>query len=500
MLIGAIELFQLGRIGEANAILSELNKNKGNVTFLSLHLQAVCLAKLSQFDKAKGLALEALDRATQTSQKMEVKALIENIEKALTKQSISLPHLEKLPNIGEQVTASNKSLFTLIVDFVELLEKMGARFSSELFFIEKNGVLSIEYRGSEDSQASMILPLSCMPMLSDFQFCIRDGELDVDKLNEKQLNPAAAPVLEHMLKLFKQTGKLKGWSESFAFVVLKDNIKPFELIEQFRPFTGKIASYYELTKTKQNEALLINSFLGSREFNYTKEHFAGSNVHFSQNSEKGLLAIIDFLNHKMGKNSYQIDINSNVMFIPAKQSETELFVQYGVFDPLQTLLIYGFVDQQTPFIYSGLFELELPSGELLCNLAYSGKAKRAGSLPKALLHLHEILPAGIQKQGNKVGVTDIIIPDASEKSLLFEVVEHILVTANPMRYQNTASLKADTEKVLVSIIQVNLAFWQRFQQQVTELLSPELAKKSQLLSLSQVYIDKLTQFEIHTEQ
>lgn len=359
----AIGFYQQGKFKKALEQVKTLNKKKNSRSFTSLQLEAVCLAKEGKFRVAKHAIEEAIALSSNSTEQQQAQNILTQVNAALDREAekaeLSTKHLSDV--ISEMsIQAEDEHVKVVIEELNNYLISKGAKFDKHLVFSERAGELSITSQASQ-RQVHMQVPLNCMPLLCDYRYSIdADGHLQAKPQN-KMLNPDAAPVMSIMNKLFKLTGKLKGWRESSPFVVYQQYPAILEKIFNFRPQGQKLAGLYAHFQKGDWDQLLIDSFLGSREFTYQQAHLTAAKIHSENSTEKGLLAIIDFLNHRVKNGEYFVNTQSSMMEIigTADLNSKELFVQYGKFDGLLCYLLYGFVDQQSTFCFSGKCEVKL---------------------------------------------------------------------------------------------------------------------------------------------
>jgi hypothetical protein len=466
----AIAFYQQNKFTDALSLLQKFNQISTNKSSISLQLEAICLANQGDLKSALTLITKAIPIAVNPQEKQQASNLYNQFKLALKQQNRSGEHLSNAV-CKAQFHGSDDNVINIAQQLVNYLVSLGAKFNKGITFIENSGVLSITSTAA-NNQIHLQIPLVCMPMLVDYEFSIDPNKKLQIKPKESLLNPKAAPVIDLMVQLFNATDKLANWEKSFPFFVYQDWPEIIEQLFSFRSPSNKLASFYDHFQKREWDVLLIESFIGSREFTYQQNHLKAANIKSSNNSEKGLLAIIDFLNHRVGDGGYIVNTQSRAMEIvgnPDKESK-ELFVQYGMFDPFLTYFIYGFVDTHAPFIYSGKCEIDLISGNKLVVLSMSGGIKRATPLPAALSHLKEYLPPGIKKQGNAIVVSDIIVPKIDNSMLLREVLEQILIMVGcESNYKSIADLENEITHIIKVLVEKNIQFWQGILGEVKEL-------------------------------
>ncbi len=365
-----------------------------------------------------------------------------------------------------KIKYENKKTLKAIEILLKELLKQGAGFNPDIILNEFGGNLSIYQNIVSTSRVySMSVPLACMPLLCDYDITLEPNLEISAKLKEGAINPSANPVMQLMVELYNGTNKLADWNTTYPLLTLTKHQNLIKYICAFRPQGQKLAAFLSLYEKGQHEELLLKSFIGSREFTYKKDAFAIAGIETPNDSEKGLLAIIDFLNHKMGESSYQINRQTGCMEIYGSNVDEsgEVFVQYGFMDALQTYLTYGFVDVSAPILFSGKAQFKLKSGLNFVILGMSGGLQRTIPLPPKQQHLNNYLPPGIKRQGEHVVVNELVIPSGEQLSYLTESLAIIIQQCDVNNiYKNKKVLAAEIQHIELQVLNANIQFWQQF--------------------------------------
>lgn len=364
------------------------------------------------------------------------------------------------------VNASKCSVGNAIANILNQLKQQGATLNDKLLFNGENDVLSLQLdRECLSEETLLIIPLTCMPLLADYKLRLKSSfELDVKKSN-RVLNPSAEKVMSLMVELYNKTDKLKVWNDCFPFITLKKQNQILKTLISFRLQGEKLSSYWRMLESREYDKLLVESFLGSREFTYKKDALASAGIHTANDSEKGLLAIIDFLNHKMGDSTYQINRDTGCMEIHASNVDEsgEVFVQYGFMDALQTYLTYGFVDVSAPILFSGKIQFRLKSGLNFVILGMAGGLQRTVPLPSEQQHLNQYLPPGIKRQDEHIVVNELVIPSGEQLSYLSESLSIIIKQCDVDNiYKDESILESEIQHIEQQVLTLNIQFWQQF--------------------------------------
>jgi len=366
----------------------------------------------------------------------------------------------------ENIDSTNEKVAIVIDDLLAELLDMGAIIHPSIYIKESSGELSIScQKNIKNTGALLTVPLTCMPLLVDFEFTLKPHYKIASTMKKGALNPNAEQIMNLMVLLYNYTDKLKAWNDSYPLLTLKKHNELLNAIYSFRPQGKKLSAFKKLFDQNKYDELLLHSFIGSREFTYKQEALASANIHTVNQSEKGLLSIIDFLNHQMGDSEYKINRQTGCMEICANaENETgEIFVQYSFMDAVQTYLTYGFVDNNAHILYSGRLQFTLLSGLNFVVLSLSGGLKRTVALPSVYKHLHNYLPAGIKRDGNNVVVSDLVIPKTINISYFSESLAVILTQCDQEGfYKDTDTLAREIEHIERQVLAVNIDFWQKF--------------------------------------
>jgi hypothetical protein len=467
MMAKAITLYQQGNFKKSAKLLHKINKLASNQGYLSLLLEAACLAKQCNYSKAKKLAEKSLTQPHNASERKQADELIANINLAIARdKSIPVNRLRQ-GELTQVITSDDDSATAITQRLLELIESMSGSFDCDIKFVIANGELSIKSKSLTD-QTHLSMPMQCIPLLTDYHLSITDPLRLVATPKDKLINKHAVPIMELLVSLYNASGKLRAWQRHFIFLGLANHSQAIVSLLDFRPVRSKVKRYKQHYDQQNWSALLLESFIGSREFSFEQQHFIATNIRLKQDTEPGLLAVVDFLNHHMDSPGYQINAQAGRLNIigSADKANGELFVQYGRFDPLQTLLIYGFVDQKSSILYSGKLEIDLLAGNTLCVVSFSGGLSRKSPLPNDFEHLKNIIPPGIKRDSDKIIVSDLLIPQCSDNDQLSQVIEFVLQqTDNANVYSNDLILQREIAYVKKQLIALNYQYWLSFEQQ-----------------------------------
>lgn len=360
----------------------------------------------------------------------------------------------------ETVICDDSQTSELIEKLIQQLVDQGGYFSPHLKFVSQQGDLSIQsYTEPQVEAKQMQVPLTCMPLLSDYSLSIEKGVINCES-KANPLNPKANEVMATMIALYNATDKINRWQTSYPLLVLKEHPELINFLLKGLSQNPKLSRYLAWFNEKKWDQLALSSFIGAREFKYKKERLNKANIVTENDSESGLLAIIDFLNHQHGGASYQIADDTNYMEINAApdMESKELFVQYNLLEPLRTYLIYGYVDRQVPFIFSQECSLELSNGLKLHVKNLPGYAPK--DVVGEDLHLRHFLPASIKRRSNEITASHLVIPKGSAKNTLAQVLAAVLKKCDAEGfYTNELNLNQAVKELEQQLINNNVAYW-----------------------------------------
>ncbi len=378
--------------------------------------------------------------------------------KAKTKQPQKTIKAPAARFIGE-----NTQALKLIESLVAALEEKGAVFHPDLRFVEQGGELSIKSFVQAEQQPVLIsIPLDCMPLLCDYSFSIEDDLLKVNS-NKQQISPNNQYIMQLMVELYNCTNKIQAWQTSHPLLSLKDHPELVDYLYKHVKKSAKLVKHKLLFDQGRWHALIIDSFIGSREFNFTQQQLASSGIEIKNTIEKGLLTIIDLLNHKYGENGYLTNEQTGALNIINKPNEKtqEVSVHYNKLDPLLSYLIYGFVDSQAPILHSIPSTIKCLSGVEFIVMGSIGRTQ--SEIIEMAPHLEEYLPSGFMREGNSIIVRNLFIPNRSAKHTLHEVIKLILLDCDVEHiYRDQAMLEQELHTVIKQLCVNNLKYWQDF--------------------------------------
>jgi tetratricopeptide (TPR) repeat protein len=352
----------------------------------------------------------------------------QGIQNSIYKQ-VDVPPLvapQTLVKPPRKIVGESKEIVETITELVTLLEEQGAVFHDELYFIEHHGNLSIQ-SFAQDGNKLMSVPIKCMPLLSDYQLSLNHHQI-VCTQKENPKNSFADQSMQLLIKLYNQTNKVNTWNNTHPFLALRH--EPEFLTKFLLNLVNnvpKIKNYADLLAQGDQESLFLKTFIGSREFNLTKDALEKMQIQTAESSELALLSVIDFLNHSAFAPGYIVDNESlNMEFSSTDcHSPSEVFVNYNHIDFVLTYFIYGFVDKHCPILYSCETNLTCLNGVVIEIIGSAGRASEQSST--AATHLQNYLPASCERRHNNIKLNSLIIPNTQAIHTLKQVLKYILL-------------------------------------------------------------------------
>jgi len=355
-----------------------------------------------------------------------------------------------------KITGDNQEVVNIIKKLLHYTQEKGGFFHPCLNIVEQSGNLSIT--ATVDNKQKLIsIPLTLMPLLSDFHLSLIGHKLIC--LNKKnQINPLAAPVMNMLVDIYNLTNKFEMWSKNFPITRLQQYDELLELI--FMPYSMSpvIRHYAKLLNSGEQEQLILESFLGSRVFNFGKTLLRKAGIKIKNQQEVGLLGIIDFLNHRSGVNGFFTSSSTNDIAIEtlADKETKEVFVEYNLEDPLKTLLIYGFVDLSSPWLFSVPVAIHLDTGRKV-EIYYNHATAHKDSLPEKLHHLAKYLPNTIERTQSKLTLNMLTLPEKGKQKIFKVMLSYCLFGKSDLNISNIQLNEVlQLEDIL---IQANMDFW-----------------------------------------
>lgn len=372
---------------------------------------------------------------------------------------------------GHIVKGNNIKVVSIIEKLVTKLVSQGAYFHPEILLEENDNNLSVKIAKQQLSfQEYMSIPLACMPLTGDYEYKIDKNFQVTAKLKSHAVNPKASDIMALMLSLYNETDKLNTWRNNHPLLILFNYPSIAMKLISGKVFSSKIKRFSKIFEQRNYRELLWQTFLGAREFSFTREMLASVELKTEQTVERGLLTTIDFLNHKSGATGYSYDRDKSAIAVtglPDPESK-ELFVQYNISDPFTTYLIYGFIDKSTPWVFSISSELFTRDGASI--LVLNDPVKQTRNLKPEAKHLRNFLPGMMQSNGKNIVVSSLIIPELNNYRSLKEVLAFILIEHDVFgKYIEPEVLRSEVSYLEKQLIENNIKYWQELSEELERL-------------------------------
>lgn len=307
----------------------------------------------------------------------------------------------------------------------------------------------------------LALPPECLIPIEEVSLCLDGDELAIES-HMPQLAPQRLALLETMLTLFNQTGKVTTHKATSPWSM---SVSARELFREL--LRGRSKQVYQELQNhiddRDTEQLIIGSLLKTRVIGFTTRQD-------SERRTQMLMPVADLVNHHPLAPTYTNFVDQRghsqlviKAFYPDPQTR-ECFVRYGYYDALDLYLTYGYVDTQTFFVRSVPLEIDLEGhGTLKVHSLCAHPPRR--NLPPQIADLDVYLPNFTIDHGKKCAEASfLLIPQASAPYALRRVLSVILANLTPG--VNQQHLKQLIEIAETRILDQNRSYYQRLLQQI----------------------------------
>ncbi|ATC93399.1 tetratricopeptide repeat protein [Pseudoalteromonas tunicata] len=403
-------------------------------------------------------------------------------------QQQTIPLLDNASIPAKKVIGSNKKLVKLINRLFENNIEHGASFHPRLRVFEENNNLSIKvFSNNQSNERLLDIPLKCMPLLNDYEISLTDDDLLVTKPKSNMLNPSAQETMQLMVEIYNESQKIKAWKACCPFFTLQSNPSLLDKLVSGKEFNQKVQNFNILSKNNELNILAIESFFGSRTFSYEQKALSALGIVSERPIELGLLSIIDFLNHKVKTNYYNLNQTSLSVSGQPDLNNAELFVHYNNYDPFLTYLIYGFIDTQAPWFFSVPITVQTSDNTSLFILGNS-TTQSTDNISENGDYLADFAPDIVTLEQNKFQIDKMVIPAVDNSVLLTETLKMILMSIDKDNsYLNDTKLMNEVSHLEKQIILKNYHYWL----EVKKLNTPENNDVSLLVNTA---LNHLTQY------
>ncbi|WP_139312691.1 hypothetical protein [Acuticoccus yangtzensis] len=374
---------------------------------------------------------------------------------------MTLPHSMTLPHIhGDGAAAEHLTAIAARV------ADAGGWFDPALSITAHGGDLAVKSGAAASTAGRQLsVPVAAMPRMRDFSLRAEGDHLSAKA--DGAATPLQAEILGHMVALYNACGKLGSWRRQSPLLALKDHGALLDHLLAARAGAVKVRQFRSLMEragtVEGEDALALTTFFNARMFALRPE-LAGPGGAAGRQEAAGpvsvLLPIVDCINHHLGAEPFSVDemaapVALTVSAAPAASGE--VFVRYNLYDALETLLFYGFVDPAPDFVGSVPVSVGLAAGRRLTVTA-SGGAYR-GPLPPDVAPLRGFIGQASAGKAGEVRLSKLVIPAARHRAAFRRVLAFVL-RASALCHSNAAAADA-LPHVEAEIIAANAAYWSR---------------------------------------
>ncbi len=306
---------------------------------------------------------------------------------------------------------------------------------------------------AEAKKPILAIPEAALLPTDDMELFLAGDDLCV-KDPGKKLSRERVEIAEAVLTLYNETGKIRQHKESCVWVQLASDLGLLEKIVAGRKDAPAIQEFIGLIKKGMKEKLVIKSFLKTRTLNFNTP----------DKNFLSIMPILDFVNHSIKAPGYIRRKQENGSeFVGVAEShiaenQLECFVRYGTYDSYDTWLIYGFVDEQVPFVRSVPLEIDLGKTGVITVRSIIG-ARHPEKLPAKLDDLRPFMPRILDAGKNALAVTHLIIPPEIRPHALRRVLAELISALSPGISEDERMSRV--RQAEATVIEKNVEFYRR---------------------------------------
>jgi tetratricopeptide (TPR) repeat protein len=405
----------------------------------------------------------------------------------------------------DNVIGNSKKVVRAMTRLKTEMQRMGAYFHKNLLVVEYNGDVCVRFM--EDSASNEILmeaPTKCMPFLKDYKFTLAADNHILVSAKKNMINTSAKNIMFLLVDLYNTCNKVNSWKSSYPLFALAGHEDLFNKILSAR---SNPASYLACKADKienVSDEAILQSFFGSRYMSFPDTSIRKIGSKTKNKFEYAFLPFIDSINHQMDAPSFTRDKKTDNLktFTGVGKADREIFTQYNLDDPVITFLVYGFIDQSSQWIYSVPLTLKTKMG-LPININNYVKSISQDKVPNHLLGIIDYLPADVTREENYVFVSKLIIPSATDGTVMHAVLTYILTTIDKEGiYTNAINLELEIKSLQKQLINGNKEFWESLKAMTCSKIKsdnpPPKFVAEQLIELSERCLSHLTNYSAST--
>ncbi len=346
----------------------------------------------------------------------------------------------------------------------------GGWLSDDVIICSNDGNLSIETSLPAESQDKLIsLPPKSLLPLEKVSLGLRDDDLYIISSDET-IPPEQLALFATYVELCNLTHKISFHRANSPWVTLRDHPDTLKYITISRADSRTVKEFSELSMSSEDaDQLVIDTYIKTRTLNFKE----GKGI--AAKTYKVIMPLIDCLNHHPKAHGYfnvsekgQEPSLSVVNSKPIANSD-EVFVCYGIFDPLDTYITYGYVDKNSLFVRSIPLLIDLKDG-------FSIKVKSevgllyGGDMPPDIADLRSFMPILYSNEDKVLEVSHMIIPPPTSPFALRRVLAELIKEVNPSLSSDDEALEGQVRAAESQIISANTEFFEDLLRHIEEKL------------------------------
>lgn len=301
------------------------------------------------------------------------------------------------------------------------------------------------------------VPIAAMPLMRDFAFRIEGDSLH--GAQEGACPAEQAEMMGRLLALYNACNKLAGWRRQSPLLALADRTDVLSHLLAARAGASKVKRYRDFVEAGEWDALALTSFFNARFFSIREEDVRRVGRTDISGPSNTILPIVDCFNHSHAGEPFAVvdEIDPVAVAVNAAPSPSgELFVRYNVYDPLETVLFYGFFDASADWLGSVPFAHELPGGRRLLVTGDGGTYR--GTLSPAMRPLRSILPHTSHDGTGTYRISKLVLPGRRQPDALRRVARVLLGSMD----LSGPALEREVARLERATLDVNRGYWEHF--------------------------------------
>jgi len=310
-----------------------------------------------------------------------------------------------------KILAEDKQIEKALNNLHQCLLDNGAWFHDDLRLISSGNGLLVEMDGPcNPGNIITKVPTKLLVPVKPLNMTLKGNDFAIDP-DKDGLSPEQIELGHHMIEIYNLTGRPDFHRNENAWIRFRRAPELLGLLLEGRDTNINLDSRFDYMhaadKDVDHGAFLCDSFWHSRVLGHKN---AGSDERIQK-----VMPFVDYMNHHFRGSPFSTPDKKNgpqMLRIRNNQpllNKREVFAHYGMYDALDTFLIYGFVDSEAPFVRSIPLELSLDGTSTLTIKSLIGnKAKKP--LNKALKNLMSYSPALNKDEEGNLIASHMLIP------------------------------------------------------------------------------------------